>query len=214
MSNNKLKKVSLAAAAAGVMAEIANAAESEAVNKLIAKIKDKSDKVRAEAWLSAGEVGAPAVKPLAAVMIDKELEVARAAKRGLWKIVRHAGRPGAGDEKSAVTAELVALLGDSQPASVRREVLWMLSEIARTKSIKPIAALLSNKELREDARMVLQRIPGRRSLAALKAGLKAAPEDFKLNIAQSLRKRGVKVRGLPCVKLVPTKKTSVKPIKE
>jgi len=214
MSNNKLKKVSLAAAAAGVMAEIANAAESEAVNKLIAKIKDKSDKVRAEAWLSAGEVGAPAVKPLAAVMIDKELEVARAAKRGLWKIVRHAGRPGAGDEKSAVTAELIALLSDSQPTPVRREVLWMLSEIARTKSIKPIAALLSNKELREDARMVLQRIPGRRSLAALKAGLKAAPEDFKLNIAQSLRKRGVKVRGYPCVKLVPTKKTSVKPIKE
>jgi len=214
MSNNKLKKVSLAAAAAGVMAEIANAAESEAVNKLIAKIKDKSDKVRAEAWLSAGEVGAPAVRPLAAVMIDKELEVARAAKRGLWKIVRHAGRPGAGDEKSAVTAELIALLSDNQPTPVRREVLWMLSEIARTKFIKPIAALLSNKELREDARMVLQRIPGRMSLAALKAGLKAAPEDFKLNIVQSLRKRGVKVRGLPCVKLVPTKKTNVKPIKE
>ena len=214
MSNNKLKKVSLAAAAAGVMAEIANAAESEAVNKLIAKIKDKSDKVRAEAWLSAGEVGAPAIRPLAAVMIDKELEVARAAKRGLWKIVRHAGRPRARDEKRAVTAELIALLSDSQPTPVRREVLWMLSEIARTKSIKPIAALLSNKELREDARMVLQRIPGRRSLAALKAGLKAAPKDFKLNIAQSLRHRGVRVRGYPCVKLVPTKKTSVKPIKE
>ena len=213
MSNNKLKKVSLAAAAAGVMAEIANAAESKAVNKLIAKIKDKSDKVRAEAWLSAGEVGAPAVRPLAAVMIDKELEVARAAKRGLWKIVRHAGRPRARDEKRAVAAELIGLLGDDQPTSVRREVLWMLSEICGRTSIKAIAALLSNKELREDARMVLQRIPGKQSLAALKKGLKAAPKDFKLNIAQSLRKRGVKVRGLACVKLVPTKKTNVKPLK-
>jgi len=73
--------------------------------------------------------------------------------------------------------------------------------------------LLSNSELREDARMVLQRIPGRRSLAALRAGLKAAPKDFKINIAQSLRQRGVRVRGLPCVKLVPTKKTNVKPVK-
>jgi len=44
MSNNKLKKVSFAVATAGVMAEMANAAENEAVNKLIAKIKDKSDR--------------------------------------------------------------------------------------------------------------------------------------------------------------------------
>jgi len=213
MSNNKLKKVSLTVAAVAVMAEMANAAESEAVNKLIARIKDKSDKVRAEAWLSAGEVGAPAVRPLAAVMTDKELEVARAAKRGLWKIVRYVGRPGAGDEKKAVTAELIALLSGNQPTPVRREVLWMLSEIGRNKSVEPIAALLSPEELREDARMVLQRIPGRKSIAALKAGLKAAPRDFKLNIAQSLRQRGVRVRRLRCVKLVPTKKTNVKPVK-
>ncbi len=213
MSNNKLKKVSLAAAAAGVMAGTANAAESKAVNKLIAKIKDKSDKVRAEAWLSAGEVGAPAVRPLAAVMTDKDLEVARAAKRGLWKIVRYVGRPGAGSEKRAVTAELIALLSDNQPTPVRREVLWMLSEIGQNKAVEAVASLLSNSELREDARMVLQRIPGRKSIAALRAGLKAAPRNFKINIAQSLRQRGVRVRGLPCVKLVPTKKTNVKPMK-
>ena len=213
MSNNKLKKVSLAAVATVATAGTTNAAESKAVNKLIAGIKDKNDKVRADAWLSAGEVGAPAVKPLATVMIDKDLEVARAAKHGLWKVVRHVGRPGAGGEKRAVTAELIALLSDNQPTPVRREVLWMLSEIGRNKSVEAIATLLSNKELREDARMVLQRIPGRKSIAALKAGLKAAPEDFKLNIVQSLRKRGVRVRGYPCVKLVPTKKTNVKPVK-
>ncbi|MHC4461657.1 MAG: HEAT repeat domain-containing protein [Planctomycetota bacterium] len=213
MSNNKLKNGTLTALAAGVMAGTANAAESEAVNKLIEKIKDKSDSVRAEAWLSAGEVGAPAVKPLAAVMTDKDLEVARAAKRGLWKIVRHVGRPGAGNEKRAVVAELISLLNDNQPTPVRREVLWMLSEIGRNKSVEAVAALLSNRELREDARMVLQRIPGRKSIAALRAGLKAAPRDFKINIAQSLRQRGVKVRRFPCVKLVPTKKTNVKPVK-
>lgn len=214
MSNNKLKKVSLTTAAIGLMAGTANAAESEAVDELIAKIKDKSDKVRAEAWLNAGEVGASAVKPLATVMRDKELEVARAAKRALWKIVRHVGRRRARRERKAVVDELIELLADDQPVSVRREVLWMLSEIGRNEPIEPIAALLSSKELREDARMVLERIPGKKALAALKKGFKAAPEEFKLNIAQSLRKRGVKVRGYPCVKLVPTKKTSVKPIKE
>jgi HEAT repeat protein len=175
------------------------------------KIRDGDDKVRAEAWLSAGKVGAPAVQPLAKVMTDSNLEVARAAKRALWAIVRHAGRPGAEQEKEQVEAEMLELLGGSQPGSVRREVLWMLSEIGSNKCVKPIAGLLSDKDLREDARMVLQRIPGRRSLAALKAGLKAAREDFKLNIAQSLRQRGVEVPGLPCVKLVPTRMTSVQP---
>ena len=212
MSIKSLKKAPLAPATAGLVAGIAGAAQNKDVDELIAKIKDKNDEVRTKAWLGAGKVGAPAVEPLAKVMTHNELEVARAARRGLWKIVRHAGRPRARDEKKAVTAELIALLGDDQPTAVRREVLWMLSEIGDTKSIEPIAALLSNKELREDVRMVLQRIPNRRAIGALKAGLKAAPKDFKLNIAQSLRQRGVKVRGLECVKLVPTKKTNVKPL--
>jgi len=212
MSMNNSKKVFLAAAAAGVMPGVAGAARKKAVEELMAGIRDDSAEVRTDAWQSAGEVGAAAVKPLARVMSNKELEVARAAKRGLWKIVRHSGRPGAGNEKRAVLGKLVELLGDEQPVPVRREVLWMLSEIGTRRSIKPIAALLSNKELREDARMVLQRIPSRRAIAALKAGLQSCPEDFKLNIAQSLRQRGVKVRGYPCVKLVPTKKTNVKPL--
>jgi len=209
---NNSKKVSLAAAAAGVMSGTAGAARKKAVDELMAGIRDENDKVRAEAWLGAGEVGAAAVKPLAKVMTDKDFEIARAAKRGLWKVVRHVGRPGAGNERRAVLGELVELLDDEQPVPVRREVLWMLSEIGTRRSIKPIAALLSNRELREDARMVLQRIPSKSALAALKAGLEDAPEDFKLNIAQSLRQRGVEVSGLPCVKLVPTKRTNVKPL--
>ncbi len=213
MSMNNSKKVSLAAAAAGVMAGTAGAARKKAVDKLMAGIRDDNAKVRTEAWLSAGEVGAAAVKPLARVMSNKELEVARAAKRGVWKIGRHVGRPGAGNEKRAVGGKLVELLGDEQTVPVRREVLWMLSEIGSRRFIKPIAALLSNRELREDARMVLQRIPSKGAVAALRAGLQSCPEDFKLNIAQSLRQRGVKVPGLPCVKLVPTKKTNVKPLK-
>jgi HEAT repeat protein len=213
MSISNLKKAFLAAGAVALTAETAGAAKKKAVDELIVKLKDKNDKVRAEALLSAGGVGAPAVKSMAKVMADKDTEVMRAGKRALWKIVRHAGRPRARDVRNAVVTELISLLDDDQPASVRREVLWMLSEISGRTSVKPIAALLSDKELREDARMVLERIPGKQSIAALKNGLKAAPEDFKLNIAQSLRKRGVKVRGLACVKLVPTKKTNVKPLK-
>ncbi|MBN1421465.1 MAG: hypothetical protein JXP34_22010 [Planctomycetes bacterium] len=187
------------------------AAEVEA---LIAKIKDKDDKVRSEAWLGAGAIGAPAVASLAQVMADGELEVARAAKNALWKIVHTAGRPGAPErQKQGVVRRLIALLEPAHADAVRREVLWMLSEIAGDEAVEPIAALISDKTLREDARMVLDRIPGDASLAALKAALDKVPEAFKINIAQSLRHRGVVVAGLPCQKLVPTKKTYVVPVK-
>jgi HEAT repeat protein len=182
------------------------------MDELITKLKDKNDKVRAEALLSAGQAGAPAVKPLAKVMADKDIEVSRAGKRALWKIVRHVGRPGADNEKKAVVASLGELLGVGRPASVRREVLWMLSEICGSESVDAIAALLPVEDLREDARMVLERIPGSESLDALKEEMRVGADDFKLNIAQSLRKRGLRIRRLNCVKLVPGKQTNVKPL--
>jgi len=203
MSKNNLTKTSRATAGAG---------QNEAVKELLTGIKDASDKVRTEAWLGAGKAGAVAVKPLAKVMTDDDLEVARASKRALWQIVRHAGRPGANEEKRAVETELIGLLGDDQPVPVRREVLWMLSEIAGRSSIKPVAGLLRNAELREDARMALERIPAKGAAVALRAGFEAASEDFKSNIAQSLRKRGQEVAGYPSRKLVPTKETNVKPL--
>jgi len=210
MSMDNIKKASVAGAGVALASGAAGGARKQGVSELIGKIKDSDAEVRTKAWLGAGEVGAAAVGALAEVMTDEDLEVARAAKRALWKIVRHTGRPGADKEKNGVAGKLVGLLGGDTAVSVRREVLWMLSEIGDKQAIEPIAELLGHKELREDARMVLERIPGRQSVSALKAGFKAAPEEFKPNIAQSLRKRGSKVRGYECVKLVPTKKTTVK----
>ena len=207
MSTNSLKKVSIAAGAVGVIAQMADTTQAQGVDGLLAGIKSDSAEKRTKSWQSAGQVGAPAVKPLAEVMADDDLEVARAAKRALWQIVRYTGRPKANKERRAVGVELIALLGDETPVAVRREVLWMLSEIGGRRDIEPIAGLMKNEDLREDARMALERMPSRRAVTALKAAFAEAPEDFKPNIAQSLRKRGEKVEGYPCRKLVPTKKT-------
>ena len=208
MSTNHLKKASLAAGAVATVTATAQAARkgrNRGVNRLINRIQSNDAETRTRAWQSAGDIGAPAVQPLALVMTDDDLEVARAAKRAMWKIVRHTGRPGAVNAKTAVVGKLCGLLGADQPVSVRREVLWMLSEIGGMRAIRPIAELLSDEHLREDARMALERIPIKRAVQALKAGMEVAPEDFKPNLAASLRKRGVKVEGYPCVKLVPTK---------
>jgi HEAT repeat protein len=92
MMNAHLKVAALAAGTA-LTATTSSATEKQAVDDLIAKLKDPDDKVRGPAWQSAGSLGAPAVKTLANTMTDADMEVARAAKRGLWKIVRYAGRP-------------------------------------------------------------------------------------------------------------------------
>ena len=186
--------------------------QSKALEELLAGVKDAGDKVRTQAWLNAGKAGAAAVKPLAAVMTDSNLEVARAATRALWQLARHAGRPGADKDKQAVEKELIGLLNNENSLSVRREVLWMLSEIGAGDSVKPIVELLKNDELREDARLALERIPTKSAVAALKAGFEVAPEDFKPNLAQSLAKRGQQVAAYPSQKLVPKKKTDLKPL--
>jgi HEAT repeat protein len=198
-----------AQAAAGTIVAIAaistvSVTATDSLDELIAKIKSTDDKIRGPAWQSAAPYGAPAVKPLAALMTDPELEVARAAKRALWKIVRYAGRPGAGQEKSAVAAELLGLVKE-QSAAVRREALWMLSEIGEEQAVASIAGLLNDRELHEDARAALERIPGSKSLAALRDGLKTAQEEFRPAIANSLRVRGMKVAEYPSQKLVPTR---------
>jgi HEAT repeat protein len=152
------------------------------------------------------------ITELAPRLADGDVEVARAAKRAMWHCVRQAGRPDAGDERQFVVAALISLLQGSQPAAVYREVLWMLSEIGSAESVGPIAAMLSNKTAREDARMALERIPGDESVLALELALESAPADFRTNVAQSLRARGQEVPGLPCQKLKPTKQTEVSPV--
>ena len=207
-TKDNLKNTAIATVATLATASLA-VAETQSVSELIDKIKSKDDKVRGAAWQSAGLLGVPAVKPLVGLMTDADMETARAAKRGLWKVVRYAGRPGADDERKAVEKEILGLL-DAQPTPVKREALWMLSEIGGSDAVKAIAPLLSDRQVREDARAALERIPVKESVAALDTALKSAamPEEFKPAIAQSLRVRGVNVSGYPSQKLVPTRPAS------
>jgi HEAT repeat protein len=209
MITNEMKSATVMMSAA-VIAGITQAAVGPgSVDELIAAIKSKDDKIRGPAWQNAGACGAPAVQPLATAMTDPDFEVARSAKRAVWVIVRHAGRPGAEAERKAVQGALLPLLKD-QPAPVRREVLWMLSEIGDADAITPMAVLLADAELREDARCALTRMPSPQATQALDTAFKTSPEDFKSALAESLRARGVVVSGYPSQKLKPTKETSLR----
>jgi HEAT repeat protein len=197
----------LAASVLGV-ATVGAMADPPAVDKLITEIQSTDETVRGGAWQNAAPLGAQAVKPLASLMAHQDFEVARSAKRALWKIVRHAGRPKAEKEHKAVQAELVALL-DSALAAVRREALWMLSEIGDDSVVQAIAKMLADVEVREAARCALERMPTAKAIRALDHALKTAPEDFGPALANSLRVRGREIKGYPSPKLLPTRATTV-----
>jgi len=209
--------------------------EELTLDALLARISSDNPDVRTEAWLAAGSIGAAAIKPLAAVVRQTEkgveqladdrknkdlataLESHRAAKRAMWQIVRTAGAPGRDAERKAVEAALLGLIGGDQPACVRREVFWMLSEIggdATLSALREHEEILDDEHLREDARCMVERIPSPAAVALLKEVLEEAPDDFKMNVVQSLRVRGVRVdpEKYPCQKLVPTKQTGVAPV--
>jgi len=186
--------------------------EELTLDLVLERIQSKDDAVRAAARDNAGLVGAKAVGPLAKIAASGELEIARAANRAIQNIVFHAGRPGAESEAKAVAAELLKLLGDSQPLQFRRDVLWMTWQIAGEEAVEPVAALLAKADLNEDARMTLERLPGEKATAALKAALAKAADDAKPALAHSLRVRGVETPGVPDLRLKPTKKTSVQPV--
>lgn len=175
---------------------------------LIANMSSPDDAIRGAAWQGAAGFGSKAVKPLAELMAHADFEIARSAKRALWKVVRHAGRPKAEKERKRVQAELVKLL-ESSPDTVRSEAAWMLSEIGDKGVVQSIARLLDDVPVREAARCALERIPGAKAIRALEQAIRSASEEFRPALANSLRVRGRKITDYPSQNLQPTRKTAV-----
>ncbi len=159
------------------------------LQEFLDQIKSSEANVRYAAWRSAGPMGAQAVAPLADLMASSDKGVAKAAQGALQAIVHHAGRPGAGREARAVAEELLKVAASNRLRRVRAEALNWLGMIGEGRVVPGIAKLLGDAELREDARMALERIPGRDAQRALENAFKTAPADFKANLEQSLYNR-------------------------
>lgn len=175
---------------------------------LVAKLK-REDTCQ-QAWDLAVNAGEAAVQPLADLLADPDFELARAARRGLQRIARHASRPGAEAERAAVASALLLYVDKSRALNARRAVLLLLGEIGGDESVPALAALLLEEPVREHARLALERIPTEKSLRALQAALRTVPEAFRFNLASSLRARGQPIKEYPSQRLVPTKTTTVR----
>jgi hypothetical protein len=161
--------------------------------ELVAKLRSSDDRERSAAWYHAGPLGPGAIATVAPLLEDANPEVARCAGRAITRIVDEAGRPTADAERRRAAAALIELLRATRSLASRRLALSLLPAVAGEQAVKPMAALLSDPELRDDARMALEALPVSAAVAALQATLQTAPADFKPNLALALRRRGVSV---------------------
>jgi HEAT repeat protein len=184
---------------------------TESVAGLIERIQSKDEAVSTAAWQSAGPYGADAVKPLAALMASTDMEMARRARRALERIVRHASHPGLKGPRKRVEKTMLEVI-PTAPVPVRRALCWLLSEIGSDSMAAGLAPLLTDSDVREDARCALTRLHTPAATKVLRKAFASAPEEFKPALAQSLRELGEKVEGYPSQKLIPVKPTSVKPV--
>lgn len=160
------------------------------LNELLGKIKSNDAAVRFEAWRGAGPAGAAAVGPLADLMSGADKGVARAATEALQRVAHYAARPGAlKSERLAVAGELLKVALSPRPRIARAQALHFLGFVGEDRNVPALARLLDDKEVREEARLALERIPGPASLRALSIAVQRAPDDFKANLRQSLYNR-------------------------
>jgi HEAT repeat protein len=160
--------------------------------ELLKKITDENVDVRFAARSLAPEVGPPAVVPLGELLVHERREVALTARAALEKLVHHAGRRGADAERQPVAVELSKLLLPGRPAAVKREVLHLIAFIGGDPAVPAVSALLddSDPHVREAARLSLERIPGKGSVAALLDAAKRLPAERKQDFIFSLSKKG------------------------
>ena len=175
-----------------------NLKDPAALAAFLDKIKSTDNDTRIGAWQSAGPMGASAIAPLAEIAAGTEKGPAKAATEAMQSIAHYSARHGSGPETHAVSAALLKVGASAKPRLVRSNAINLIGFTGDSTAIPGLMKLLADMEMREDARMALERIPGAASLNALKKAYAAGPADFKDNIQQSLHNRGLtpKTAGL------------------
>ncbi len=162
--------------------------------KFLARIRSSDAAERYAAWQSAGPMGADVINVLGELASSEDRGVALSATGAMEKIAHYSGRPGAQSEAQKVSSELLKIANSDRPRMVRSNALQLVGFIGDSKSVGGLVRLMKDKDLREDARLALERIPGSLSESALKALTKAADENkepFAENLKQSIYNRNL-----------------------
>ena len=157
---------------------------------LLDRLQSPDANVRLKAWQNAGPAGAAAIPGLGDLMASPDKSVAKCAHGTLEVIAHYAAKSGSGSPTAhSVTANLLKLADSTRPRMVRADAITLVGVVGDGRAVPTLAKLLSDKDVREDARMALERIPGSASLNALKKASQTVPDDYKPSINQSLHTR-------------------------
>jgi HEAT repeat protein len=167
-------------------------ADNATIGTLLTNIKHGDTTARMAAVRHAALVGTDALLPLGRVYAGTDSASGKAAFEAMKRIAYNAGRPGAPEEAKAASESLLTLTSAVHSRQVRADALELLGIVGSATEVKAIAALMDDKEVGEDARLALQRIPGKAAEDALRAAARGAGSDRRAAIELSLRHRKLK----------------------
>ncbi|MER3474870.1 MAG: hypothetical protein C4335_12805 [Armatimonadota bacterium] len=150
------------------------------IQQTIQNLKSSDANVRRQAIDNMAQFGAEAIPALLSTIetaqAQEEPGTTMAAKNALERVVYHSTRPGASTEKRTVEKALLARLQKPAPESLQRFLLRLITVVGTSQSVPTLEKLLSDKNLREPARMALQQIPGNEATVVLERAFSQASE--------------------------------------
>ncbi len=164
-------------------------ADQPTIASLITQIKHGDTIARTSAVLQAQLIGTDAIGPLGAVYAGKDAAASRAACEAIKHIVYNAGRPSAPTEAKAASVALLKLTAPNYPRFVRADAIEGLGVVGGIAEATELAKLLSDKDVSEDARLAIERIPGPEVDALLKLTARTSSKEGRAAIDLSLKHR-------------------------
>ncbi len=186
----QLKKSLLSLAGLGLGLEFCISASAAItpteIRQFLGKLAADDPEGRRIAAAQAHRIGARAVLPLGDMAGSTNQPMAVAALQALRNITLRSALPDAESRPAEIAAALLKLTTPDRPRRVRTEALHLVSLAGGDEVVSRIAALLGDAEVRDDARMALERIPGETAGAALLDAQAGAEGDFRLQLIHSI----------------------------
>jgi len=167
----------------------------------LADLASEDGATRRAAFERATEFGPEVIPPLCKLFAGENPAAARAARLSLEAIVSAQSAPDAEDREETTQALLDFVGKRKASGDCLRYGLRLVSLIGGDDAVEPVAALLGDAELGEQARQTLCRIHGKAATEALVAALGGADATMKAATAEALGVRGDSAAVRPLVKL-------------
>lgn len=154
---------------------------------LIAALQSNTESQRAQARQLLPAYGLDALDATLPLLAHENQHISRAAYHVVEQIANEAGNTPRGADPDRVAARLRAALDNANAASLKQDLLQLLTLVARDPAaIQQIARLLNDPELRERARAALEEIRTQDAALALAKALPAADRPFRIALLDAL----------------------------